>query len=77
MFIHLVPASHTSLSRREADIAVRLSRSQEPDLVACKVATVQFHLYGSADHLAKTTACKRWRLWVRTVTGFLASCFEN
>jgi DNA-binding transcriptional LysR family regulator len=42
------------LSRREADIAVRLSRPKEPDLVARKVATVQFHLYGSSDYLAKT-----------------------
>ncbi|PMY59531.1 LysR substrate-binding domain-containing protein, partial [Pseudomonas sp. MPR-R3A] len=43
-----------SLSRREADIAVRLSRPKEPDLVARKVATVQFNLYGSADYLSKT-----------------------
>jgi DNA-binding transcriptional LysR family regulator len=41
-----------SLSRREADIAVRLSRPTEPDLVARKVATLPFHLYGSADYLA-------------------------
>ena len=43
-----------SLSRREADIAVRLSRPKEPDLVARKVATVSFYLYGSADYLSKT-----------------------
>ncbi|MDB5984141.1 MAG: hypothetical protein JWQ69_5156 [Pseudomonas sp.] len=43
-----------SLSRREADIAVRLSRPKEPDLVARKVATVPFNLYGSADYLAAT-----------------------
>ncbi|MDF9773159.1 LysR family transcriptional regulator [Pseudomonas baetica] len=43
-----------SLSRREADIAVRLSRPKEPDLVARKVATVPFYLYGSADYLSST-----------------------
>ncbi|MDB6146251.1 MAG: hypothetical protein JWP80_5295 [Pseudomonas sp.] len=45
-----------SLSRREADIAVRLSRPKEPDLVARKVATIRFHLYGSADYLTRTAA---------------------
>lgn len=48
-----------SLSRREADIAVRLSRPKEPDLVARKVATVLFHLYGSADYLSRTAAQDR------------------
>ncbi|MGY2342196.1 LysR family transcriptional regulator [Pseudomonas sp. SDO5532_S415] len=43
-----------SLSRREADIAVRLSRPKEPDLVVRKVATVSFALYGSQDYLANT-----------------------
>lgn len=43
-----------SLSRREADIAVRLSRPKEPDLVARKVATVPFYLYGSAEYLSTT-----------------------
>lgn len=48
-----------SLSRREADIAVRLSRPKEPDLVARKVATVPFYLYGSADYLSRTAAQDR------------------
>ncbi|MHC8377255.1 LysR family transcriptional regulator [Pseudomonas sp. MDT1-16] len=43
-----------SLSRREADIAVRLSRPKEPDLVARKVETIPFYLYGSADYVSKT-----------------------
>ncbi|MNQ62558.1 DNA-binding transcriptional activator GcvA [compost metagenome] len=43
-----------SLSRREADIAVRLSRPTEPDLVARKIATLPFHLYGSTEYLANT-----------------------
>lgn len=45
-----------SLSRREADIAVRLSRPKEPDLVARKVATVPFYLYGSTDYLSNTAS---------------------
>lgn len=45
-----------SLSRREADIAVRLSRPKEPDLVARKVATLPFYLYGAAAYLAATAA---------------------
>lgn len=43
-----------SLSRREADIAVRLSRPTEPDLVVRKIATVSFALYGTAQYLADT-----------------------
>lgn len=53
--LHLIGSlGSASLSRREADIAVRLSRPKEPDLVTRKVATVPFHLYGSADYLANT-----------------------
>lgn len=51
--------SSASLSRREADIAVRLSRPKEPDLVARKVATVPFYLYGSTDYLSRTAAQDR------------------
>jgi DNA-binding transcriptional LysR family regulator len=43
-----------SLTRREADIAIRLSRPEEPDLVARKITTVPFALYGSADYLKRT-----------------------
>ena len=53
--LHLIGSlGSASLSRREADIAVRLSRPKEPDLVTRKVATVPFHLYGSAGYLANT-----------------------
>jgi DNA-binding transcriptional LysR family regulator len=48
-----------SLSRREADIAVRLSRPREQDLVVRKIATVSFALYGSADYLASTAPQER------------------
>jgi DNA-binding transcriptional LysR family regulator len=43
---------NVSLIRREADIAVRLSRPVEADLVARKIAIVPFALYASADYLA-------------------------
>jgi DNA-binding transcriptional LysR family regulator len=43
---------NVSLIRREADIAVRLSRPTEVDLVARKVATIRFALYASPAYLA-------------------------
>ena len=45
-----------SLTRREADIAIRLSRPTEPDSVARKITTIPFALYGSADYLDRTPA---------------------
>jgi DNA-binding transcriptional LysR family regulator len=43
---------NVSLIRREADIAVRLSRPVEADLVARKIAVIPFALYASSDYLA-------------------------
>jgi DNA-binding transcriptional LysR family regulator len=43
---------NVSLTRREADIAVRLSRPTEADLVVRKVAVIPFALYASPDYLA-------------------------
>jgi DNA-binding transcriptional LysR family regulator len=43
---------NVSLIRREADIAVRLSRPTEADLVARKIAVVPFALYASPAYLA-------------------------
>ncbi len=45
-----------SLSRREADVAVRLSRPQEGGLVIRKVGVLAFALYATADHLAAQPA---------------------
>jgi DNA-binding transcriptional LysR family regulator len=42
-----------SLGRREADIAVRLSRPADGDLAARKVGTMGFDLYGTAAHHAQ------------------------
>jgi DNA-binding transcriptional LysR family regulator len=41
-----------SLSRREADLAVRLVRPVEAALVARRVGTVEFGLYGATSYLA-------------------------
>lgn len=41
-----------SLSRREADLAVRLSRPTEAALVTRKIGTIAFALYASTDYLA-------------------------
>jgi len=40
-----------SLPRREADLAIRLSRPTEPDLVARKIGLLNFWLYGAKDYL--------------------------
>ena len=40
-----------SLPRREADLAIRLSRPTEPDLVARKIGSLKFWLYGTKDYL--------------------------
>lgn len=43
---------NVSLTHREADIAVRLSRPTEADIVVRKIGTVAFALYASPDYLA-------------------------
>ena len=43
-----------SLDRREADIAVRLTRPQKGSLTIVKGGVVQFRLYASRDYLAET-----------------------
>jgi DNA-binding transcriptional LysR family regulator len=57
-----------SLTRREADIAVRLSRPTEPDFVARKITTIPFALYGSADYLDRTPA-DQLQLWLLKQAG--------
>ena len=41
------------LSMREADVAIRLRRPTQPDLIQRKLFTVHHHLYASADYLKK------------------------
>jgi DNA-binding transcriptional LysR family regulator len=43
-----------SLNRREADIALRLSRPSEPGLVARRIGYFGFSLYGAPDYLKET-----------------------
>ena len=45
-----------SLNRREADLALRLSRPTEPGLIARKIGYFEFALYGSPDYLKATPA---------------------
>lgn len=45
-----------SLDRREADIAIRLSRPTVGDLTALKIGESEFRLYASAPYLAATPA---------------------
>ena len=48
----IADVKHVSLTRREAEIAIRPSRFQEPDVVALEVATLGFGLYASDGYLA-------------------------
>jgi len=43
-----------SLNRREADVALRLSRPREPGLIARKIGSFDFGLYGAAAYLKET-----------------------
>jgi DNA-binding transcriptional LysR family regulator len=47
---------NASLSRREADIAIRLSRPTERRLVARRIGSMVFALYASAEYLSKHSA---------------------
>jgi DNA-binding transcriptional LysR family regulator len=51
-------AQSVSLSRREADLAIRLVRPKEPSSVVRKLGTMAFALYGSRDyeHLQRPSA---------------------
>ena len=41
------------LSMREADVAIRLRRPTQPDLIQRKLFTVHHHIYASAEYLKK------------------------
>jgi DNA-binding transcriptional LysR family regulator len=66
----LVTSSRTvSLTRREADIAVRLEKPPQGDLVVRKLGTYAYALYASPSYLAKRTA-ERTDLAAHDVLGF-------
>lgn len=46
-------ARNVDLSRREADLAVRLSRPKEKALVVRRLGTLRFGLFASSDYLAR------------------------
>jgi DNA-binding transcriptional LysR family regulator len=48
-----------SLDKREADIAVRLSRPEDGDYAVMKMGAIRFHLYASETYLA-TVAPANW-----------------
>ena len=53
--INLIGEKRTaSLNRREADVALRLSRSGEPGLIARKIGRFGFSLYGAQAYLKET-----------------------
>ncbi|WP_265554209.1 LysR family transcriptional regulator [Serratia grimesii] len=51
----LADTANVSLLRGEADIAIRLSRASESDLVTRKIGTVEFGLYANAGYLQATS----------------------
>jgi DNA-binding transcriptional LysR family regulator len=71
-----------SLSRRDADLALRLFRPRDKSLTARRLATMGFGLYGTRDYLART-AQDTWdylgydesldhvpqQLWLKTLAG--------
>ena len=57
--IVLAETANVSLLRGEADIAIRLSRVSESDLVTRKIGTVEFGLYASANYLRVTPEAER------------------
>lgn len=61
--VELVPSGQVlDLGRREAELAVRFFRSQQEDLVARRVATVGYGLYGSHAYLKRNPVVAMDRL---------------
>ena len=53
LLVELIPdARELSLSKREADVSVRLTRSEQHDLVVRRIGTLAFGLYASPAYLA-------------------------
>lgn len=75
-------ARSASLTRREADIVMRLSRPTSETLVARRVGAVRYRLFGAASYLASVPSDKRryvtfdeafrdlpHQVWLRSVVG--------
>ncbi|CAN2534669.1 hypothetical+protein [Methylocapsa aurea] len=84
----LASASFAALDRGEADIAIRMSRPEEPDAVARRVGAMRFRLYASRDSAARPA--EEWafvgfdeslghlaqQLWLRKIAGGRKIVFE-
>ena len=84
----LASATFAALDRGEADIAIRMSRPEEPDAVARRVGAMRFRLYASRDLAARPA--EQWefvgfdkslghlaqQLWLRKVAGARRIVFE-
>jgi DNA-binding transcriptional LysR family regulator len=58
--LEFIGATRTlDLARREADVAVRLSRPREPGLVTRKLGVLEYGLYASADYLRRKGTPRR------------------
>jgi DNA-binding transcriptional LysR family regulator len=67
----LVTSTRTvSLTRREADVAVRLERPSQADLVVRRLGTYAYALYASPSYLAKRGGAARTDLATHDVIGF-------
>ena len=52
--VHLLVADHElDLSRREADVAIRMRAPVQPDLVRRRLLTVHYHLYAAPEYLKR------------------------
>lgn len=83
-------AALVSLSKRQADVAIRLSRPTEHDIVARKVGEMKFGLYASAAYVASRDASDfefiastrkyaeaSHERWLRTYAGSRSVALEN
>lgn len=49
----LITDEELDLGMREADVAIRMTKPRQPDLVQRHLMTVRFHVYGSVDYLKR------------------------
>ena len=49
----IIGDTDADLSMREADVAIRLARPTQPDLIQRRLMTVHTHIYGAAGYLAR------------------------
>ncbi len=83
-------AEPVSLNRRQADIAIRLFRPEEQDLVVKKLGIMEFGLYASASYaerhtmedmefIASTASCAEipHERWLRAIASDRPVVFEN